>query len=253
MAQQLAAPIAVRNSGRASTTRRFFLLDRYFYFFMSLLIAAVVAYGFGQTVNPYLIHAAPPRPLLLWFHGAVFSSWVVFYIFQSALVRTHNVKLHRTLGWFGAGLASAMTALGIATAIVMKRFDLMHALEPDAAAFLIISLWDITAFTVAFWLAMCWRRKPEYHRRLILVASCALSGAAFSRFPATIVNPTYAYVWMDGLILLGVVRDVIVMRRIHPIYVRMLVLFVPVQIFVMHTYLHASPWWMRISHAILGV
>jgi len=66
-------------------------LESYFYFFMSLLIAAVVVYGFSQTVEKKLIHAAPPRPLLLYVHGAVFLGWVLFFSLQAALVRTHRI------------------------------------------------------------------------------------------------------------------------------------------------------------------
>src|SRR6202044_2912588 len=121
-------------------------VGRYFYFFMSLLVAAVVIYGFSHTVDQNLIHAAPPRPWLLWVHGTLFSAWVAFFIVQSGLVRTHNVSVHRKLGWFGAGLAVAMTLVGFATAIVMRRFD-MRFESADAAGppgFLIIPFWDIT-------------------------------------------------------------------------------------------------------------
>ena len=89
------------------------LVDRYFYFAMSLLLAAIVVLGFSRTVDHSLIHAAPARPLLLWIHGAAFSAWVIFYIFQSALVRTRNVKWHRFFGWFGTGLAAFMVPLAV--------------------------------------------------------------------------------------------------------------------------------------------
>jgi hypothetical protein len=32
----------------------------------------------------------------------------VFFIVQSALIRSHNVRVHRRLGWFGVGLAVAI-------------------------------------------------------------------------------------------------------------------------------------------------
>src|ERR1022692_2541534 len=93
----------------AKKSRAVDVAGRYFYFFMSLLIAAVVIYGFSHTVNQNLVHATPPRPWLLWLHGSLFSGWVAFFILQSALVRTRNVRIHRTTGWFGVGLAVAMT------------------------------------------------------------------------------------------------------------------------------------------------
>ncbi|MGA9495058.1 MAG: hypothetical protein WBV41_04315, partial [Terriglobales bacterium] len=61
-------------------------VHRYFYFSMSLLFAALVVWGFSRTINGSLIHATPPRPLLLWIHGAIFASWVAFFIAQSTLV-----------------------------------------------------------------------------------------------------------------------------------------------------------------------
>jgi hypothetical protein len=54
------------------------LVDRYFYFAMSLLFAAIVVWGFSQTVNQNLFHPPLPRPVLLWIHAAAFSAWVVF-------------------------------------------------------------------------------------------------------------------------------------------------------------------------------
>jgi hypothetical protein len=84
--------------GSSATTSLAGLLDKYFYFSMSLLIAVTVAYGFSRTVDKNLIHPVVPRPFLLYIHAAVFGGWVVFYILQSALVRTRNVGVHRRIG-----------------------------------------------------------------------------------------------------------------------------------------------------------
>jgi hypothetical protein len=238
--------------GITLTTTRVGLLDRYFYFFMSLLIAAVVVYGFSQTINDNLFHPAIPRPFILSVHAAVFSTWIVFFIFQSALVRTHHVPLHRLTGWFGVALGATMAILGFSTAIAMMRFDTAQLHETDSAAFLIIPFFDITCFTVCFALAIYWRKQKEFHRRLILIASCALTAAAFGRFPPQILPHTIFYVGVDTLILLGVARDLIVNRRIDPVYLYALPIFILGQTIATYTYLHASPYWLKIAHAILG-
>lgn len=72
----------------------------------------------------------------------------MFFIFQSALVRTHNVKLHRRAGWFGAGLGVVIPVLGIWTAIVMDRFLFLHFHFASVKVFFSIQLWDITSFTL---------------------------------------------------------------------------------------------------------
>ena len=233
------------------TAKRAGLWNRYFYFFMSLLIAVIVVYGFSHTINENLIHPAIPRPFILYIHAAVFSSWLVFYIFQSVLIRTHHVALHRLTGWFGVALGVTIPILGISTAIAMGRFNTFRLHETDAAAFLIIPFFDIVCFTIPFALAIYWRKKSEFHRRLILIASCALTAAAFGRFPPEILPHVVFYAGVDILILLGVVRDLIVNRRVHQVYLYALPAFIVAQIAVMHTYLHASPWWLKIAHSIL--
>lgn len=226
------------------------LLEKYFYFSMSLLVAVVVLYGFSHTVDENLIHAVPRRPWILWAHGTVFSSWVVFFIFQSALVRTRNVRVHRTIGWFGAGLASVMTVLGLSTAIVMDRFNFFLYHSPGSKTFFAIQLQDMVSFTVLFWLAVYWRRKPEFHRRLILIATCVLTSAAFARFPHMTVG--LAYFGVDALILLGVVRDLIVNRKAHVVYRYALPALMVFQTFMVQTWIHHPAWWVKVTDAIIG-
>jgi hypothetical protein len=227
------------------------LLDRHFYFFMSLLIAVVVAYGFSHTVDENLIHPAVPRPFILYIHAAVFSGWVLFFIFQSALIRTHNVRVHRLTGWFGVALGVAIPVLGISTAITMARFNTLHLYTTSAALDMMIPFFDIACFTTTFPLAIYWRKKPEFHRRLVLVATCALTAAGFGRFPAHLLPPVIFYAGVDLLILLGVARDLIVNRRIHRVYVYVLPAFILGQTVVMYTIMHNSAYWLKIAHTIL--
>lgn len=223
-------------------------LRRYFYFCMSLLIAVVVVYGFSQTIAHNLLHASPLPPFILTIHAIVFPGWVLFFILQSALVRTRNVALHRTLGWFGLALGIGILVLGYITAVAMDRFRLrQHTME--SPAFLIVQLMDLTCFAVPFALAIYWRRRPEYHRRLILIASCALTDAAFGRFPQ--LPLAFSPGGVVALILIGILRDLIVDRRIHKVYLYAFPLFILFQIFCMQTYLHTSPWWVRVATALL--
>src|ERR1700730_14471797 len=150
------------------------LFDRYFYFMMALVIAAVVIYGFSHTINENLIHPAYPRPLILYFHAGIFTGWVVLLMTQSALVRARNVRLHRKLGLCALALAIAIPIFGIATGVAMARFNTLHG-SADATEFLIVPFFDMVAFTIVVGLAIAWRKRPEYHRRLMLLATCALT------------------------------------------------------------------------------
>ena len=227
------------------------LLEKYFYFFMSLLVAAIVVWGFSHTVNANLFHPAVPRPFLLWIHATAFSGWVVFYILQSTLVRTHNVRVHRSLGWFGVALGTVMVPLGISTAIVMGRFDTYRLHQKGGDAFLIVPFYDMLTFAVFLALAIYWRRKPELHRRLMFIATCGLLDAAFGRSDF-IFNHSLYFLCLDAVILLGVGRDLVVNRRVHKVYLIALPVLMVCQGFVVYTLRSGSHWWIRIADAILG-
>ena len=226
-------------------------VEKYFYLCMSLLIAAVVVYGFSLTVDNKLIHANPRRPILLWVHAILFSSWVAFYITQSVLVRIRKVELHRSLGWVGAALGTSMVVVGPWVAVVMARFDTSQLQRANRDAFLIVPLSDMAVFAICFGLAILWRRVPERHRRLMLIATCVLMGAAFGRIPI-MHSPLYFYGGVDGLILLGVLRDLAVSRRIHTVYLIAIPLLIAVQTAAAQVFLHRSAFWIRIAHRLLG-
>ena len=238
---------------RQTTARgRHVVLENYFYFLMTLLIFGIVVYGFSHTVDQNLFHPAVPRPFILYVHAAVFSGWLVLFVLQSSLVRSHHVRWHRRVGLFGAGVGALIPVLGVATAIAMGRFNLYQLHQPGAAAFLIIPLWDMATFAPAFALAVYWRKKPEFHRRLILIASCALTAASFGRFPPNILPRIGFYAGVDFLILLGVVRDLIVNRSIHQVYCYALPAIILGQVVVMYVATVEPALWMRIAHAMLG-
>jgi uncharacterized membrane protein len=132
---------------------------------MSLVMAGFVVWGFSRTVNGNLLHASTPKPGMLWFHGAIFSAWVVLFIAQSALVRVRKVGLHRALGRFGAALAATMFISGIFVSPVMLRFDMTVLRRVPAKSFMSILWCDIIIFGVCMALAIYFRKRPQYHRR----------------------------------------------------------------------------------------
>jgi hypothetical protein len=241
----------IEKEARATNWLKTFL-SRYFYFCMSLVSAALVIVGFSRTVNTNLFHASPPRPLLLWLHGTAFSTWIVFFIVQSALVRARKVSVHRLLGWFGTGLAVVMVVLGFTIAVVMGRFDTVVLHEKDIAAFLSVPFVDMIIFGSCIGLAVYWRKKPEYHRRLIFVASCQLMDAAIGRFDFMFDHNLF-FPALDGLIVLGMTRDWMVERHVHKVYLYALPAMIVVQGSAIYAWRVNPAWWAGITHAILGI
>ncbi|HZW80745.1 MAG TPA: hypothetical protein VFF50_09760, partial [Candidatus Deferrimicrobiaceae bacterium] len=180
-----------------------------------------------------------------------FSLWIAFYIFQSALVRTHNVKWHRFFGWFGVGLASLMVALGFTIAVIMGRFNAVQLHHPQPT-FLSVPFFDMAVFGLLFALAIYWRKKPELHRRLLFLATCALLDAPFGRFDF-LSNHNLYYPCLDLVILLGVGRDLLVDRRLHTVYRYALPLLIVGQSLAKYLYRAAPAWWLGMTKTILGI
>jgi FtsH-binding integral membrane protein len=238
-----------KDTGTTNALKTF--LSRYFYFCMALVLATLVVWGFSRTVDAHLIHAKPPRPWLLWIHATAFSSWVIFFILQSGLVRLRKVSVHRFLGWFGAGLATVMVPLGVTVAIVMARFDTIVLHETGVAAFLSVPFEDMIVFGACIALAIYWRKRPEFHRRLIFMGSCGLMDAAIGRFDFWFDHSIF-YVAVDLLIVLGMMRDGVVDRRIHKVYVYALPAMILLQSLAMYAWRIDPGWWKGITQAIVG-
>jgi hypothetical protein len=246
------AALAARIEKERSTTNRLkAFLSRYFYFSMALAMAGLVVWGFSRTVEANLFHAKPQRPLLLWMHGTAFATWMVFFILQSALVRVRKVSVHRFLGWFGAALATVMVVLGFTVSIVMTRFDMSVLHQTDVASFLSIPFEDMIVFGSCVALAIYWRTRPEYHRRLIFIASCVLMDAAIGRFDFW-YNHSIFYAGLDLLIVLGMMRDWIVDGRAHKVYLYALPPMILLQSLAVYMWRVNPVWWQGINHAILG-
>jgi len=248
-----AVVVPEKKSSTIAVAGRNGIVQRYFYFAMSLLLAAIVVTGFKRSVNDNLFHPAVARPFILWIHGAAFAGWVLFFVCQSSLVRLHKVSWHRSIGWFGAALASVMVPLGVTTAIIMARFDMvqLHQSESDAHAFLSIPFYDMITFGVLIALAIYWRTKPELHRRLIFIATCGLMDAPVARF-AYVFDHNLFFPFLDLLILLGVARDLLVDRRVHKVYRYALPVLIVGQSLAVYMWRHNPSWWQGITRAILG-
>jgi hypothetical protein len=252
MANGSASATATIGIGGSTTKQLKSFLSRYFYLCASLVMAGLVLWGFSHTVDARLLHASPPRPLLLWFHSAVFSAWIGLFIAQSTLVRVHKVRIHRTLGWFGAALAATMVVSGFIVSVVMLRFDIIVLQRKTVASFLSIVWCDMIIFGACMALAIYFRKRPEYHRRLVFLASCQLMQAAFVRLHYIGAHDLF-YPAVDVLIVAGMLRDLVVDGRVNRVYQYVFPAIIVLQAAATYLQLVNPSWWKAATQAILGL
>lgn len=191
--------------------------ERVFFAGMALLLCTVVFIGFFRTFfGVGFVEAPLPSPVLL-VHGIVFTAWMLLFLMQAALVSAHRVAWHRTLGIAAFCLPPLMIVLGVIAAIdALGRKVTIGPLDP--ATSLALPLVNITAFAIVIFAAWRARRRPDAHKRLVVLATISLSTAALGRFPwAQMGIPAAAgpVIGLAALILLVVAYDVLSLRRVH--------------------------------------
>jgi len=193
-------------------------LGRPFYFGMAILAAAIVTYGFSRTIDAGLIHPSFVVPAILYVHVALFTGWIVLLLVQTGLIQAHHVRWHRTIGLSSIGFGAALVVVGLWVSVVMARIEAQQG-DAQAGPFLAVPVGDMLIFGTLFGLGVWYRKRIETHRRLMLMAALSLTGAAFGRFPTFIVpHGGWFYLAADMMIFIGVVRDLLVQRRVHRVY-----------------------------------
>jgi hypothetical protein len=204
-------------------------------------IASVLAVFVGFAPTYYLkgfFHAAP-LTLLVHLHGLVFTSWVLLFFAQNVLVASRQIGIHRRLGVAGAALAALVVAVGLTTALAFARRTVATG-GAETLAFLAIPFGDMLVFGILATAGILCRRRPETHKRLMLVATISILGAAVSRWPFAIMQtgPVAFFVVTDLFVLAGVCYDLVSRRRIHSAYVwggLLLLVSQPIRLAVGHT------------------
>ncbi len=196
--------------------------DRIFYSGVPAAVAVVVLWGFARSWFLRPIDGIPegfsPLTPLLIVHGLVFTAWIALNALQPLLIAAGNRALHRTMGWVGAGLATAMLVLiPIATIESMRHGG--PSIFPSIYLFFAVNLIGALEFGLSVGLAIAWRKRADYHKRLMMLALVPLIPPAVARIPgAGQFMPALGLVVMNLPIVLGILYDMSTRRRVHNVW-----------------------------------
>jgi hypothetical protein len=189
--------------------------DRVFFSGMAVMLWATVLFGFARTYFMAGMVRAPLPNRLVHVHGVVFPLWMVLLVGQIGLIAGRKVRRHMTLGLAGFGLAAAMVVLGVLAATdALRRGSSVPGLD---ATFYVVPMLGITTFAVMVFLSYRWRFKAGAHKRLILIATICIAGAAIARWPVAILQEKPALQNLVTLTFLLLIAgyDLISLRRVH--------------------------------------
>lgn len=209
--------------------------DRFFVA-MAGLCAAIAFGAFAGTYWMQLPAGTFVGSPMLHLHAFLFSAWTLFFLSQAALIANGRYANHRAWGLVGIALATAMLFTGVAVAVGGLHGRIAQGHAEAGRAFLIVPISAIVLFAGFVTAAMVNRRRADWHKRFMLVATASLLNAAFARFfflAATGGGPGMrpgmgpprppefaltAGLLADGVILLAILFDWRARGRPHPAY-----------------------------------
>ena len=239
--------------------------DRFF-LWVTVLCALIAIGGFMGTYWLQLPARTFRGPALLHIHGALCTAWVLFLISQSTLVTGGRVRSHRDWGLFGIALASVLVVVAVTTAISGMNARLAGGETKGALAFLIVPLSAIGLFAGFTAAAIANVRRPDWHKRLMIVGTLGLLEAAVARVffligtgggpgmrPGILPSIPVAQTSMAGyllelVILAGMVRDWRLRGKVHRAWIVGLVVMTAV--IILRVPFSATPAWQNFAAAL---
>lgn len=208
--------------------------SRWFYAWMGLTTVAIAVIGFMPTYFLPLVQGQFRAPPIIHIHGMIFFGWTVLFASQTWLVASGRTAAHRTWGMLGVAWATAMVFIVFATVAVRINILSAAGYRNEALAFSWVQIGGILLFATIIILAIVNVKKPETHKRLMLLGTVALLDAPIARWflvflappaaPGQIVPPPPLFITIppaliaDLLIIVAMVYDWRTRGKVHPVY-----------------------------------
>jgi len=192
-----------------------------FYFYMGLLgISAVLAGFFTTYVTPNL-RGTFKAPLVVHIHGGFAFGWIILFTFQSVAIRYRNFALHKKLGYLSLVFALGIIVTLLPVGMFQVKRDLENGMGYTATSQIVGILTTGLMFLTLVVLGYRYRKKPQVHKRLMLLATIILLWPAWFRFRHYFPSVPRPDIWFgvvlsDTLIIVAFVADLLNHRRIHP-------------------------------------
>jgi hypothetical protein len=160
---------------------------RLFYSGAAALLLVLMLLGFQQ----YYLHGkafpdrniAPPVHTLTLLHASAMTAWIVLFLVQPLLIASRSYRFHMAVGRFGAVLAACIVVLGLWLGIQTTRLTppevRIWGLTPKQ--FMTVPVVTVVIFGLFVAVAVYYRRRPDVHRPMMLMATLMAIPAAVAR------------------------------------------------------------------------
>ncbi len=194
-------------------------VSRRFYIGLGLFMVAMVAAGFSPYFGQVL-SGTVDKDFIVHLHATVYVGWIALFITQASLAATGRLALHQKLGKAAIYYGVFIFIVGLVASVHQLADGIAAGEVERAQRFFLVPLVDMVLFPAFFGAAIAYRKTPEIHKRLMLVATVTLMNAPAGRLDMEAfmaMSPSYLVVWLSPVII-AMVYDYWKQRRVHPVY-----------------------------------
>lgn len=227
-----------------------------FYIGTACLALVVALAGFLPTFFLPLVRGAFSAPLVVYLHGALLFAWLILFATQATLIRRQRPSAHRRMGWVAVALVPCIVVSGIAVGVSAMKRDVAAGGGETAVSSLVGTVTALLLYAALAAAALWYRRRPDYHKRLMLLATLSILWPAWFRFRhyfPSVPHPeiVFAIVFPDSLILAAMIRDRLAVGRVHPVYLVAGLALIAEH--VVEAILFDTPAWRAVAHWLAGM
>ena len=191
------------------------------YMGIAALTVAIAIAGFWPKYFGPLVGGTLQTLTIIHVHAVVFVGWLVIVGLQAWFAARGRMALHRRFGDYAMYWGVLVIVVGLVTSFIVFGDRLATGNVGEANIKLFVPLTDLVVFLPFFIGAGVWKKRPEWHKRFIIVATTILLVAAVHRIrflggpPAP--PPVLLAVWLAP-IYIAMVYDFVRTRTVHWIY-----------------------------------
>jgi hypothetical protein len=205
---------------------------RYFYVWMAVGFLVVAFGGFTPTYWSKIAAGSFHGPTIIHVHGFFLFGWVCFNLLQTTLVAAGRTMDHRNWGLAGISLFTLVLC-----SVLVGQMAILKAADADgvgdaARRFSAVALCAWLVMAGFFAMAIAYSRRPQIHKRWMVVLMTTMMTPAIARVFLTLFAPPGAgnvppppfvsippALVADLFLVVAIVRDWRLLGKPHPVYV----------------------------------
>lgn len=163
--------------------------SRNFYVGMGVAFVLVAFSGFLPTYWAPVVAGTFRAPPVIHIHGALMFAWTVFFLIQTMLVAAGRTIDHRAWGMAGIALFSVIACAVLVGEMAVLKRDAAAGMGDASRRFAAVTLCAWPLMVGLFTLAIVYVRRPDVHKRLLMLLMAALMAPAIARVFLTMLAP----------------------------------------------------------------